>query len=482
MITREGQLSVLALKSIDLTLLVIALAIAIVVGNSGQVESGLQSYSIDFFSTRIKLGNAILCSILLVIWNFSFRYNGVYRSYRLGTARDLTTKITKSLGYATVSLMAFAQISGWKSVGITPVLFFFVIAWMLILPARLTVFHLSRMFRNRGVNTKSLLILGGGYRGEAFIRQFRKRSELGYRVVGYLESDSGYRKSNLCGIPLLGTFEDLGRVVEEETVDEVVIALPIKSQYNRIRSAIRDMEIRGVVVHLLSDFFPHNLARIQPQNFDGLPLLSLHSTPLFNWRTELKRITDLCISLLLLGTLAPLLAFVAILIKIDSKGPVLFKQKRFGLNKREFWLYKFRTMSVDAEDRLREIEHLNEKDGPIFKIKKDPRITRVGRLLRKSSIDELPQLINVLIGDMSLVGPRPLSLRDGSRLAESWHKRRFSIRPGMTCLWQISGRSDLTFEEWMKLDLEYIDSWSLQLDWKILVRTIPAVVSARGAV
>ncbi|MDH3492339.1 MAG: sugar transferase, partial [Acidobacteriota bacterium] len=329
---------------------------------------------------------------------------------------------------------------------------------------------------------KSLLILGGGYRGEAFIRQFRKRSELGYRVVGYLESDSGYRKSNLCGIPLLGTFEDLGRVVEEETVDEVVIALPIKSQYNRIRSAIRDMEIRGVVVHLLSDFFPHNLARIQPQNFDGLPLLSLHSTPLFNWRTELKRITDLCISLLLLGTLAPLLAFVAILIKIDSKGPVLFKQKRFGLNKREFWLYKFRTMSVDAEDRLREIEHLNEKDGPIFKIKKDPRITRVGRLLRKSSIDELPQLINVLIGDMSLVGPRPLSLRDGSRLAESWHKRRFSIRPGMTCLWQISGRSDLTFEEWMKLDLEYIDSWSLQLDWKILVRTIPAVVSARGAV
>jgi lipopolysaccharide/colanic/teichoic acid biosynthesis glycosyltransferase len=180
--------------------------------------------------------------------------------------------------------------------------------------------------------------------------------------------------------------------------------------------------------------------------------------------------------------LIPVFAIVAILIRLDSKGPIFFCQKRFGLNKRQFWLYKFRTMTVDAEERLKEIEHLNEKDGAVFKIKKDPRITRLGAFLRMSSIDELPQLLNVVIGHMSLVGPRPLSLRDGSRLEETWQKRRFSVRPGMTCLWQISGRSNLSFEQWMKLDLEYIDAWSLQLDFEILAKTIPAVMTARGAV
>ncbi len=145
-------------------------------------------------------------------------------------------------------------------------------------------------------------------------------------------------------------------------------------------------------------------------------------------------------------------------------------------------MFKFRTMVTDAEARLKEIEHLNEKEGPIFKITNDPRITRVGKYLRKFSLDEFPQLINVLLGDMSLVGPRPLSIRDATNLEESWQKRRFSVKPGMTCLWQISGRSNLSFEEWVELDLEYIDTWSLQLDWWILMRTVPAVISARGAV
>jgi lipopolysaccharide/colanic/teichoic acid biosynthesis glycosyltransferase len=180
--------------------------------------------------------------------------------------------------------------------------------------------------------------------------------------------------------------------------------------------------------------------------------------------------------------LAPVLAIVAILIRLTSPGPVLFVQKRLGLNKRHFNVYKFRTMVVDAEKRMLEIEHLNEVSGPVFKIKNDPRITPIGRFLRKTSIDELPQLFNVLIGDMSLVGPRPLPVRDYEGFNEDWQRRRFSVRPGITCLWQVGGRSSIPFEKWMELDLQYIDKWSLWLDLQILLRTIPAVLRGSGAV
>jgi lipopolysaccharide/colanic/teichoic acid biosynthesis glycosyltransferase len=186
-------------------------------------------------------------------------------------------------------------------------------------------------------------------------------------------------------------------------------------------------------------------------------------------------------SAVLLVVLAPLLLLVALAIKLDSPGSVFFIQERMGYNKRRFRMIKFRTMSVDAEARMKEIEHLNESDGAAFKIRDDPRMTRVGRLLRKLSIDELPQLINVLFGDMSLVGPRPLPMRDVLGLNVAWQKRRFSVKPGLTCLWQVSGRSNLSFEEWMQLDLEYIDRWSLALDCQILLRTIPAILTAEGA-
>jgi lipopolysaccharide/colanic/teichoic acid biosynthesis glycosyltransferase len=190
---------------------------------------------------------------------------------------------------------------------------------------------------------------------------------------------------------------------------------------------------------------------------------------------------DLSVAVIWLIALAPLFALVALAIMLDSTGPVFFIQERVGCNKRRFRMIKFRTMTADAEERMKDIEHLNEKSGPIFKIRNDPRITRVGKWLRKTSIDELPQLINVLVGDMSIVGPRPLSVRDATGMEEAWQKRRFRVKPGLTCLWQVSGRSNLSFEEWMHLDLEYIDHWSLGLDATILLRTIPAIVLARGA-
>ena len=195
----------------------------------------------------------------------------------------------------------------------------------------------------------------------------------------------------------------------------------------------------------------------------------------------LKRLLDIILSLIGLIILLPLLLTTALAIKVTSPGPILFRQERVGLNKRRFRLYKFRTMIADAEKRMSELEHLNEVSGPVFKIKKDPRITPIGMILRKSSIDEMPQLANVLKGDMSLVGPRPLPLRDYDGFNQDWHRRRFSVRPGITGLWQVNGRSNTSFEQWMKFDIQYIDHWTLWLDLKILFRTIPAVLKASGA-
>jgi exopolysaccharide biosynthesis polyprenyl glycosylphosphotransferase len=194
-----------------------------------------------------------------------------------------------------------------------------------------------------------------------------------------------------------------------------------------------------------------------------------------------KRIIDLIGSAALLVALAPLFALVALLIKLDSPGPIFFAQERVGYNKRRFKVLKFRTMVVEAEQQQQMLEHLNEVEGPVFKIRKDPRITRIGAFLRRFSIDELPQLINVLKGEMSLVGPRPLPVRDVARIDVSAHKRRFSIKPGITCLWQVNGRSHIGFEDWVRLDLEYIDTWSLGLDFRILLKTIPVVLKGSGA-
>jgi len=194
-----------------------------------------------------------------------------------------------------------------------------------------------------------------------------------------------------------------------------------------------------------------------------------------------KRVLDFTVSLILIILLAPIFVVAAILIKLTSPGPVLFLQKRLGLNKRGFLVCKFRTMVPDAEKKMKEIEHLNEVSGPVFKIKRDPRITAIGGFLRRTSIDELPQLFNVLKGDMSLVGPRPLPVRDYEGFSEDWQRRRFSVRPGITCLWQVGGRSSIPFEKWMQLDLQYIDEWSLWLDLQILLRTIPAVLRGSGA-
>ncbi|MCK5010200.1 MAG: exopolysaccharide biosynthesis polyprenyl glycosylphosphotransferase, partial [Deltaproteobacteria bacterium] len=237
---------------------------------------------------------------------------------------------------------------------------------------------------------------------------------------------------------------------------------------------------QGIIIRLLSDLFDLKIAKSYIDHLDDIHFLTLHSAPIEQWPLLVKRSFYVALSSIILVLLLPLLLFIAILIKLDSKGTVFFTQERMGLNKRKFKLLKFRTMVENAEKLRVELEDQNEASGPVFKIRNDPRVTRVGKWLRMISIDELPQLINVLKGEMSLVGPRPPIPSEVERY-ECKDKRRLSMKPGITCLWQINGRSNISFDKWMELDKEYIDNWSLWLDMKILVKTIPAVIRGTGA-
>lgn len=478
MVTRHGSISDFFLKLTDLLLVLVSLGLTIVYRYSPAQNP---TFVIDYLSQRVKVANAILGFALLLSWYAAFAAQGLYVSHRLRSMAEELKEITRAVMISSAALLVAAQLGNWPTINAITVAEFSFFAFTLIGCVRLGLRLNLRRLRQRGHNVKALLLVGGGARGRRFAAQLKQRQDLGYKLIGYVDTDLAFAGDELLGAPWLGKIADLPRIVANEIIDEVAIALPIKSHYTQIETAVALLEEQGITTHLLSDLFPQKLARSHPSDFNGLPIVTLDSAPRFSWRTEAKRIIDLAGAALLLLFAAPILFLAAIAIKLDSAGPVFFVQERVGLNKRRFRMIKFRTMSADAESRMKDIEHLNEKTGPIFKIRNDPRITSVGRWLRKTSVDELPQLINVLLGDMSIVGPRPLSLRDALRMELAWQKRRFSVKPGLTCLWQVSGRSNLSFEQWMQLDLEYIDHWSLGLDASILLRTIPAIVLARGA-
>jgi exopolysaccharide biosynthesis polyprenyl glycosylphosphotransferase len=275
--------------------------------------------------------------------------------------------------------------------------------------------------------------------------------------------------------------EQLSSVIANQPVDEVLVALPMDKYGLLIETIVRQCEEQGIIVRVRTEMSRLQVARSYVDDLEGVPVMTIQSGPPDSWQLFMKRVIDIVGSAAFLLALAPLFAVFAWLIRMDSAGPVFFTQERIGFNKRPFRLIKFRTMVDGADYQQSKLEHLNEVAGPVFKIKSDPRITRLGKFLRRFSIDELPQLVNVLKGDMSLVGPRPLPLRDFDRFDTQWHKRRLSVKPGMTCLWQVNGRSEIDFNHWVQMDLEYIDNWSLVLDMKILLKTIPAIVKGSGA-
>jgi exopolysaccharide biosynthesis polyprenyl glycosylphosphotransferase len=337
---------------------------------------------------------------------------------------------------------------------------------------------LTRLYK-RGIGVARVLVVGAGEVGRTVIRNLVAQPELGYQVVGFVDDDRQKQMDGLGRIRGLGSCDDLPRVLRQHSVDEAIITLPWQS-HRRILTIINQCEQLGVRAKIVPDLFQLSLNRVSIDTINGVPLLGVKEATIQGWNLVVKRALDVVISAMALVLFSPVMLLIALLIKYDSPGPVLFRQERVGRGGRLFMLYKFRSMRQGADEEKRALLDRNQATGPLFKLRDDPRLTRVGRWLRRLSLDELPQLCNVLRGEISLVGPRP-PIPSEVEQYQDWHRRRLDVPPGMTGLWQVSGRSELTFDEMVMLDLFYAENWSLLLDFKILLRTIPTVILGTGA-
>lgn len=462
-------------KLFDLVVLMVAMIIA---SRISTYHPNLMTIK-EFFYLRIEVVNIIGFLGMLILWHILFHNFHLYRSRRLGTKIQEYKDILKA---TTVGAAVFIMAGFFFNIkAFTPyfILMFWLSSSVLSILSRSMIRYILKKGRIYGRNLRHVVIVGTNQRAYAFARMIEDKKELGYRVLGYIDRIKYQPKK---GITMLGSTEDVPTIMQNHVIDEMVIALPVKSFYEEIKKIVQKAEEQGITIRFLSQLFDTKIAQSRPDIIENFSVLTISSGPQDSFRFFAKRSIDLILASAILLLISPIMIITAIALKLTSPAPIFFVQDRVGYNKRIFRIYKFRTMVNGAEKLQKNLETLNEMDGPVFKIQNDPRITKIGRWLRKTSIDELPQLFNVLIGDMSLVGPRPLPVRDYTGFNEDWQRRRFSVLPGITCIWQINGRNETSFEDWMKQDMEYIDSWKLSSDLMILLKTIPAVLKGKGAV
>jgi exopolysaccharide biosynthesis polyprenyl glycosylphosphotransferase len=347
--------------------------------------------------------------------------------------------------------------------------------WIVTLATRIALRLGFEWMRKRGYNQRYVLVVGTGPRAQAFARKLEDHRELGLRVLGFVDDEQ--RSSFSAPWRYLGSLDQIEELLHTEVIDEVAICLPF-ADWRRMNAIAQLCEEEGKIVRVPVDILDHAFGSGRFEELDGTPVYSLVSGPDRVVALVVKRAFDIVVAGLALIAGSPLLLGIALSIRLRDGAPVLFRQTRIGLHGRRFEMFKFRTMSIDAEQRLEGLRQHSEINGAAFKITQDPRVTRSGRFLRRMSLDELPQLWNVLRGDMSLVGPRPALPREVDSY-DLWHRRRLSMKPGITGLWQVSARRSANFDTWAQLDLSYIDRWSLWLDIKILARTVPAALEGR---
>ncbi len=407
-----------------------------------------------------------------VAWVAVLAYFGMYRPRARWSIRSEAADLVRAI--IAMALISLSVLFFFKLPDVSRLFLFmlFPTQYLVALGTRAALRLGFRWLRRRGYNTRFVLVVGAGPRGQAFARRLGENPDLGLHVIGYLDDDAA-----LADDParVLGTLADLQEVLHGRVVDEVAVCLPF-SQWNLVDAVAKLAEEEGKIVRVPIDVLEHAFAAGRVEDLDGMPVYSLVSGPDRLVALAVKRLVDVAVAALALVVLSPVLLVVAALVRLDSGRPVLYAQTRVGLHGRPFRLYKFRSMVVGAEARQQEANP--DADPRAFKADNDPRVTRLGRLLRKSSLDELPQLWNVLLGHMSLVGPRPAPAVEVGAY-DIWHRRRLSMKPGITGLWQVTARADPDFDRRASLDLDYIDRWSLWLDLKILARTIPAALEGR---
>lgn len=471
---RNSALLVELFRTTDAAVAVFVLVAVLVATN---VFHGFPEGLEAFLRLRLTVKNILILTCLAILWPAIFSMFGLYLPERLRTRREEALSVVAGCSVGTVLVLAVPLVSVSGAFQPSALVYFWAGTIVMTLGSRYAIRRASAIPSSRSV--RNVLIVGSGPRAYRVYSDLL-RSPGEYNVVGFVDSNQEILFKEI-EQRLLGGSDELEQILVHNVVDEVLIALPIRSRYAQVQEAIGVCERVGVESKYLADVFEYSLARPRYEGARSMPAVALKVVT-DDHRLLVKRLLDIVGSMVGLVLLAPLLVLIAIAIKVTGPGPVLFAQERYGLNKRRFTMYKFRTMVSNAEELQATLEALNEVSGPVFKIREDPRITTVGRILRRTSLDELPQLFNVLRGEMSLVGPRPLPTRDVSNFSEAWPMRRFSVRPGLTCLWQISGRSNLQYSDWMIRDLQYIDEWSLGLDLRILLKTLPVVVRGTGAV
>lgn len=414
-----------------------------------------------------------------VIWVIVFNLAGMYNFRDPSPWPKRIVRITIATIVGASAILMGGLVAGVKGLGGLFPVYFLVASVVFFLIQRAILYGVIGFVRKRGRNIRFVLLVGPRERSWELHERLTE-FPLGYKFLGFMDTDPGGPEEN--DFPCLGSLEEFGRFVSENPVDIVYITLPVKSYYPQVLKLLNICATQRIQVRLVTDLFdlPAGV-RAEVANIGEIDYIIYRSAPASAVGEDIKRFLDVVLSGLAIIVLTPVYLAVSVAIMLQDGWPVIFAQQRVGFNKRRFTMYKFRTMVKNAEALQAELEAKNEVDGATFKISHDPRITKLGNFLRKTSLDELPQFFNVFLGHMSLVGPRPLPIRDFERFYSDTHRRRFSVKPGVTGLWQVSGRSDVDFDEWMKLDVFYVDHWSLFLDIRILIQTVRVVLTMEGA-
>lgn len=472
MISRSVNCNRLIIALDGLCALALALGAA-VYGNIARIPGSIS----HFLQMRVTLLNVVFATLFVLCWISFLNLLGLYRLAPGNLLRKLVT-VAKACAVMGAVLGLFLIISRTQGPP-RRIAFIFFASSFLLESLRVVGYSMVRAWI-ASRDPRRVLIVGSGRKAGKAWRQIRTHYHSTVRLIGFVDDRPLSLMPPDIADRYLGPIDSLNDLLLRNVVDEVLIALPTKACYDMIERSITVAERVGVEVVYMQDLY---VSKLRQRTMDA-PEVFTELVPHQNQymaKQAMKRLLDLAGASLGLLILLPLFAATAIAIKLTSEGPVFFYQERYGYRRRTFRMYKFRSMVKNAAELLAELESQNEARGPIFKIKRDPRITPLGKFLRTTSIDELPQLWNVLKGDMSLVGPRPMSVRDVSLFSEATLMRRFSVKPGITGLWQVSGRSDTSFDQWMSFDFDYIDDWSLGLDLRILARTVTAVVKRSGA-